>query len=361
MHPNPSVLLSDVLDAAITHHASDIYFSVDVPPTLRVNDRLMPLMHPPLAGEVIEDLMRQILDARALQEYKETWECNAALHWRNKARFRINAYRQQLMPGMVLRRIQTKIPTCEELHLPDIYQKMIMQKRGLVLLTGPVGSGKTSAIAAMIGYRNQHGSGHIITIEDPIEFVHRSQQCIITQRDVGMDTQSHEAALKNALRQRPDVVMIGELRDRETMDQAMKFAETGHLCIATVHANNAYQTIERIITMFPEEKHGQVLQSLAMNLKAIFSQRLIETKQRGRLPLLEILLNEGLVRSLISEGKVTEIREIMERNSDIGMRTFDGSLIELYKQGFLDEEAVLQVAENSAGIRMRLQQAKFSR
>lgn len=360
MRTNPQLMLSEVLDQAIQLNASDIYFSVDTPPTLRMDDRLMPLNFEPLSAETIEDILPQILDAKNLEEFKTTWECNAALHWRNKARFRINVYRQQLQPGVVLRRIQSKIPTCEELGLPDIYKEVMMLKRGLILVCGAVGTGKTSSIAAMVGHRNTHGAGHIITVEDPIEFVHTPKQCIITQRDVGMDTISHEIALKNALRQRPDVVMIGEIRDVSAMQQALRFAETGHLCIATLHSNNAYQTIERVVTFFEENQHKQVLQSLSLNLRAIFSQQLVETSDHKRVPLLEIMLNEGLIKSLIAEGRIGEIREMMERNVDRGMRTFDYSILELVRDKRIDEETALKYAENAAGMRLRIQQAKYS-
>lgn len=340
--------------------ASDLYLTKGRPAMLRSGSTLSPIGEI-LDGATINDMIRQVLTADQYQQYLRDWEFNSAYHFNDQARFRINAFRQQQEPGMVVRRISTKIPNFDDLNLPSAYQKLAMEKRGLVLLVGPTGSGKSSSLAAMVGYRNQNGSGHIITIEDPIEFIHQHQGCIITQRDVGIDTVSFEAALKNALRQRPDVVLIGEIRDRDAMEHAINFAETGHLCLATLHANNSYQAVERVLSFFPEEKQKQVLMNLALNLRGILSQRLLPNKQGKRSIAVEIMLNEGLVRQLIEEGKVKDIRAVMEKNHDMGMQSFDQSLLALYQRGEITEEQALAESDNAPGLRLQISQARSLR
>lgn len=354
---NQPLHLSHLLDSMIAKDAADLYLTKGCPATLRLNDKLEQ-MGDPLTGEHITALIREVLTPEQFHIYEQTWEFNSAYHWNEQARFRINVFRQQQEPGIVIRRISTKIPSFADLNLPDAYQKLVMEKRGLVLIVGPTGSGKSSSLAAMVGHRNRNSHGHIITIEDPIEFVHHHQGCIITQRDVGIDTVSFEAALKNALRQRPDVVLIGEIRDREAMEHAVNFAETGHLCLATLHANNAYQTIERILSFFPEEKHRQVLMNLALNLRGILSQRLLPNKHGRRSIATEILLNEGLVKKLIEEGKIKEIRNVMEKNRDMGMQSFDQSLLDLFIRGEITEEQALAESDNAPGLRLQISQAR---
>jgi twitching motility protein PilU len=338
--------------------ASDLYLTVGRPAALRLSDTIHDI-GAPLTREDVQTALSQLLTEDQIAEFESTLEFNSAYGWDNKARFRINALMQQQEPALVIRQIQTVIPTFESLGLPQAYQKLIMEKRGLVLVVGPTGSGKSSTLAAMIGYRNENGSGHIITIEDPIEFLHTHKGCIVTQRDVGIDTFSFGMALKNALRQRPDLVLIGEIRDRETMEHAINFAETGHLCLATLHSNNTNQAIERILNFFPEEKHRQVLMNLSLNLKGILSQRLILNKQGKRSLAVEIMLNQGLIRQLIEEGKVKDIKPVMEKNSDYGMRTFDQSIVDLFNKGMIDEDEAVAESDNPANMRLQIKQARM--
>ncbi len=352
---NSDVLFHNMLE----QNASDLYITVGCPASFRSDQGIQP-MGEVLTGEVIYRLIDELLTPQQRTEFDEKMEFNTAYGWQEKGRFRINAFMQQHEPGMVIRRINTSIPTFEELNLGQAYQDLVMHKRGLVLIVGPTGSGKSSSLAAMIGHRNTNGSGHIITVEDPIEFKHNHKGCIVTQRDVGIDTVSFEAALKNALRQRPDVVLVGEIRDRDAMEHAINFAETGHLCLATLHANNCPQTIERILSFFPEEKHRQVLMNLALNLKGILSQRLIQSRAGGRCIVSEIMLNEGLIRELIEEGNIKEIRQAMERNSDIGMQTFDQALLARYVRGEVTEEVALAESDNPQNLKLKMKQAAAS-
>ncbi len=352
--------LTSLLEEMLAQDASDLYLTKGSPATLRLNANLKAIGDV-LDGDAIDAMIKEALTPEQYQAFLKEWEYNTALQRGPQARFRVNVFRQQQEPGMVIRRISTKIPNFEELNLPDAYRKLAMEKRGLVLLVGPTGSGKSSSLAAMVGHRNRTGSGHIITIEDPIEFIHQHEGCIITQRDVGIDTVSFGAALKNALRQRPDVVLIGEIRDREAMEHAINFAETGHLCLATLHANNSYQTIERILSFFPEEKQRQVLMNLALNLRGVLSQRLLPNRHGGRSIAVEILLNEGLVRQLIEEGKIKEIRNVMEKNRDMGMQSFDQSLLELFIRGEITEEQALAESDNAPGLRLQISQARSMR
>lgn len=335
--------------------ASDLYLTVGRPASFRVHDKLE-VLGEDLDEGTIYALIQQLLTERQFHQFCEDFEFNTAYELEEEARFRVNALMQQQHPAMVIRRISMKIPTFAELKLPEQYRKLVMEKRGLVLLVGPTGSGKSSSLAAMIGHRNHSAPGHIITIEDPIEFLHKHGQCIVTQRDVGIDTTSFTAALKNALRQRPDLVLIGEIRDRETMEHAINFAETGHLCLATLHSNNAYQAIERILSFFPEEKHRQVLMNLALNLKGILSQRLVPNKYNTRSIAVEIMLNQGLVRQLVEQGKTKEIRAVMEKNSDMGMQTFDQSLLTLVYRGEISETVALAESDDPAGLSLKIKQ-----
>lgn len=353
--PLPS--LPELLEAMLAQKASDLYLTYGTVPSLRVDEEIVRLGDTPLDDDALNAYMGDLLTPEQRDEFDTTLELNTAIPFGDHARFRINVYRQQQHNGAVIRNISMRIPTPEELDLPSVFIDLIMQKRGLVLVVGPTGSGKTTSLAAMIGHRNRHGHGHIITIEDPIEFIHTHEQCIVSQRDVGIDTYSYGMALKNALRQRPDVILIGEIRDRETMEHAVSFAETGHLCVATLHSNNANQTIERILNFFPEDKHLQILANLSLNLRGIVSQRLVSTINSNKRALaVEIMLNNGLIRQLIEEGKVRQIKEMIERGNSDGMRTMDQSLLELWKQKIISPEVAIAEADNSANMRLALRQ-----
>ena len=342
----------------VNHKASDLYLTYGSVPSLRIGDTLLPVGHEPLNDADIHQLYTEITTPTQREEFESTFELNTALPWKDAARFRINLFYQQGHIGIVIRRIQLEIPSLHELNLPPVYGDLSLQLRGLILVVGPTGAGKTTSLAAMVGHRNTHGHGHIITVEDPIEFIHLHNTCIITQRDVGLDTYSYAIALKNALRQRPDLVVVGEIRDREVMEQAMYFAETGHLCIATLHANNSSQAIERVLNFFPEERHRQVLFNLSINLKAVLSQRLLRNVKGTRTLACEVLLNTGLIRTLIEENKVRQIREMIEKGTSEGMQTFDQHIYALIKQGLISEEVALAEADNPSNLRLRLSQKK---
>lgn len=350
-----------LLQLAIDERASDIYLTYGCPPCLRINDVISPAGEELLDDKALNALLHALVDEEKLEEFEATMEMNTAINWHNRARFRINAFRQQQHTAVVIRRIQTEIPSLQSLRLPKPYGDLVMEKRGLVLVVGPTGSGKSTSLASMIGHRNTYGHGHIITIEDPIEFVHSHQGCIISQRDVGIDTYSYALALKNALRQTPDVVLIGEIRDRETMEQAINFAETGHLVLATLHTKNASQAIERIINFFPEEKHSQLLLNLSLNLRGVLSQRLVKTVRQSRTIAVEVMLNQGLVRSLIEEGKPKEIKDVMEKNRSLGMQTFEQALLDLYRNGEITEDVALQEADNPANLKLQIRNVKLEK
>lgn len=350
--------IDTLLEAMVARKASDLYLTHGSPPSLRIGDNILPLGTEPLDDDKLRTLLEQLLNDMQRDEFESTLELNTALLWNETARFRVNVFRQQAHDGIVIRRIEMHIPTLAELELPKIYGDLVMMKRGLILLAGPTGSGKTTSLAAMVGHRNDHGSGHIITVEDPIEFVHRHNHCIISQRDVGLDTYSYAIALKNALRQRPDLVVIGEVRDREVMEQAIYFAETGHLCIATIHANNSSQAIERVLNFFPEERHHQILLNLALNLRGVLSQRLITTNKGKRKLAIEIMLNSGLIRQLIEEGKIRQIRDMIERGGSEGMQTFDQHLISLFEDKIITDEIAIAEADNPSNMRMQINHRK---
>lgn len=350
--------INHLLEAMVTRRASDLYITHGAPASLRINDVIAPIDRATLTDEDIARFIGQLLTAEQADEFHSTFELNMALNFNEAARFRVNVFRQQAHDGIVIRRIENKIPNLETLKLPAIYGELAMEKRGLILVSGQTGSGKSTSLAAMVGHRNTYGQGHIITVEDPIEFVHQHGKCIVTQRDVGLDTYSYALALKNALRQRPDMVVIGEVRDREVMEQAIYFAETGHLCIATIHANNASQTIERVINFFPEERHAQILLNLSLNLRATLSQRLMRTIDGGRTLALEIMLNRGLIKQHIELGKIRQLREMIEKGSTDGMQTFDQHLLKLYAQGTITEEVALAESDSVANLRLQIQNLK---
>jgi len=352
--------INETLAQFVEVGASDCYLTVDAPPNFRFANGIKNYNSEKLTQQDIEDALKELIPEDAILEFESTLEYNTALVW-NNARFRMNVFRQRKQTGVVLRRISTDIPTIEKLGLPPIYGELSLEKRGLILLVGATGSGKSTSLAAMLGHRNINGSGHIVTIEDPIEFIHDHGNCIFMQRDVGIDTYSFGIALKNTLRQSPDVIVIGEIRDRETMEHAIMFSETGHLCIATLHANNANQAIERVTNFFPEEKHKQILLNLSLNLKAILSQRLVVNKQKERSIAVEIMLNSGVIRELIAEGRVKEMREHIEKGSVQGMQTFEQALFVLYTNGTISEEVALAESDNPANLRLIIKQYEMGR
>ena len=349
-----------VLEEFVQTGASDCYFTVDSPPCLRFGHLIEQFPSARLTQEDMEQALQKLFSPDIIAEFESTLEYNTALVW-NHARFRVNLFRQRKYTGMVLRRINTDIPSLRQLDLPPVYGDLMMEKRGLILVVGQTGAGKSTSMAAMIGHRNTYGSGHIVTIEDPIEFMHTHNKCIITQRDVGIDTYSFGIALKNTLRQSPDVIVIGEIRDRETMEHAIVFSETGHLCLATLHANNSHQAIERIINFFPEEKHKQILLNLSLNLKGVLSQRLVKTKDGNRTAALEIMLNQGIIRELIVEGHIKELREHIEKGRDRGMQSFDQALLYLYASDMISEEVALAESDNPGNLRLAIKQHELSK
>lgn len=341
--------------------ASDLYLTHGFPPTLRVDNELVPIHPVPLDEEAINDILGSILTSRQQRDFESRMELNTALDMGGYGRFRVNVYKQRQVPGLVIRRIISKIPSLEELKLPPVLASIAMEKRGLVLVTGMTGSGKSTTLATMLNHRNEREQGHILTIEDPIEYYHEHKKSVVTQREVGVDTESYAMALKNALRQRPDVILIGEIRDMTVMEQALAIAETGHLCLATLHTNNAYQAIERIVNFFPEESHAQVRLNLSMNLKAIISQRLLPSAKGGLVPALEIMINQALIRELIQRGDYEKITEIMEQNRPIGMCTFDQSLLELFAAGLISEETAITQSDRSSDMSVKIRQYKLGK
>lgn len=341
--------------------ASDLYLTNGFKPSLRIENHLELIGDTVLNEEIIQEILSSILTARQMRDFESKMELNTALDMGEYGRFRVNVFRQRQMPGLVIRRIISKIPSLAELKLPNVLSQMAMEARGLVLVTGMTGSGKSTTLASMLNYRNERTEGHILTIEDPIEYYHEHKKSVVTQREVGVDTESYFIALKNALRQRPDVILIGEIRDREVMEQALTIAETGHLCLATLHTNNAYQAIERIVNFFPEEFHNQTRLNLSMNLKSIISQRLLPSQLGGQVPALEILVNQALIREQIQSGDYEKIPEVMEQNSSIGMCTFDQSLIRLYAEGHISEETAITQSDKSSDMAVKIRQIKLGK
>ncbi|SDD94196.1 PilT/PilU family type 4a pilus ATPase [Aquimonas voraii] len=339
--------------------ASDLFITSGMPPTIKVHGRLQPITQTPLTPQQSRDLVLNVMTPNQREEFEKTHECNFAIGVSGVGRFRVSCFYQRNQVGMVLRRIETRIPTCDELNLPPVIKTLSMTKRGIVILVGATGTGKSTTLAAMLGYRNQNSSGHIITIEDPIEYVHKHEGCIITQREVGIDTDSWEAALKNTLRQAPDVIMIGEVRTREGMDHAIAFAETGHLVLCTLHANNANQAMDRIINFFPEDRRGQLLMDLSLNLKGVVAQQLIPTPDgKGRRVALEVLLGTPLVQDYIREGEIHKLKEVMKESTNLGMKTFDQALFELYQAGEISYEDALRHADSTNEVRLKIKLAQ---
>ena len=334
---------------------SDLFISADFPPSIKSQGAMKALSQQRLTGDVTRALAYAIMNDKQRREFDTEMECNFAISLPNVCRFRVNVYVQQQNVAMVIRTIASEIPTFEKLELPDILKDVVMTKRGLVLVVGGTGSGKSTTLAAMIDYRNANSAGHIITVEDPVEYVHRNKNCLVTHREVGVDTHSWHNALKNTLRQAPDVVLIGEIRDTETMEHAIAFAETGHLCLGTLHANNANQTMDRIINFFPEERRNQLLMDLSSNLRAIVSQRLVRTEDgKGRKAAIEILLNTPTIAEMIFKGNFHAIKEIMQKSRELGMCTFDQALYELYNKGYISYEEALRNADSANGLRLQI-------
>jgi twitching motility protein PilU len=334
---------------------SDLFITAGFPPAMKIDGKMTPATTQPLSPQHTQELARAIMNDKQAAEFEATKECNFAISPASIGRFRVNAFMQQGRVGMILRTINVQIPEMEDLKLPPVLKDVVMTKRGLVLFVGGTGSGKSTSLAAMIGYRNQNSYGHIITIEDPVEYVHDHRNCVITQREVGVDTDSWEVALKNTLRQAPDVILIGEIRDREVMEHAIAFAETGHLAMGTLHANNANQAIDRIINFFPEERRPQLLMDLSLNLKAIVSQRLIPVKEgKGRAAAVEILLNSPLIADLIFKGEIHEVKEIMKKSRELGMKTFDMALFDLFEEGRISYDDALRFADSMNEVRLMI-------
>jgi twitching motility protein PilU len=333
--------------------ASDLFISAGVAPSIKINGQMIPMSSNALSPEQAREVVLGVMNDQQRREFVRDKECNFAISSRGIGRFRVSAFYQRNLVGMVLRRIETKIPTSDELGLPEIVKELAMTKRGLIIFVGATGTGKSTSLASMIGHRNENSRGHIITVEDPIEFVHQHHGCIVTQREVGIDTESFEVALKNMLRQAPDVIMIGEVRTREAMEQAITFAETGHLCLCTLHANNANQALDRIIHFFPADRHPQLWMDLSLNLKAMIAQQLVPTRDgQGRRACVEVLLNTPLASDLIRKGDVTGIKDLMRNSTEQGMQTFDQALYDLYLAGEITYQDAIAHADSANDLRL---------
>ncbi len=347
--------LDRLLSLMVEKGASDLFITAGVPPSMKLHGKIAPVTTTPLSPEKTREICLSVMNDRQRKEFMAAKELNFAVSARGVGRFRASAFFQRNLVGMVLRRIETKIPQVDDLGLPEIIKELAMTKRGLIIFVGATGAGKSTSLASMIGHRNKNSKGHIISIEDPIEFIHQHQGCVITQREVGIDTDSFEVALKNTLRQAPDVILIGEVRSRETMDHAIAFAETGHLCLCTLHANNANQALDRIIHFFPADRHSQLWMDLSLNLKAIIAQQLIPTPDgAGRRACLEVLLNTPLAADIIRKGEVHELKELMKKSNELGMQTFDQALYELYDAGEITYEDALAHADSPNDLRLMI-------
>ena len=346
---------NDLLRIMIQREGSDLFLTTGAPPSMKAYGKLVPMSTQPLPAGAVKQIAYQIMSPEQIKEFEKSPEMNLAISDPGIGRFRVNIFQQRGQIAIVARNIKTEIPSWQSLGLPEVLTKLIMQKRGLVLFVGATGSGKSTSLAALIDYRNTHSDGHIITIEDPVEFVHQHKKSIINQREVGVDTKSYVEALKNTLRQAPDVILIGEIRSQETMEHALAFAETGHLCLSTLHANNANQALDRIINFFPEERHKQLFMDMSLNLQGLVSQRLIPTVNGKRAAAIEILLGTPRVCDLIKQGKVDEIKEVMEKSENQGMKTFDSALFDLYKAGRISLEETLKNADSKNNLRLKVQ------
>ncbi|MBI2397643.1 MAG: PilT/PilU family type 4a pilus ATPase [Xanthomonadales bacterium] len=354
-----SVDFTSFLKLMVHKKGSDLFITAGIPPSMKVNGRIAPITQAPLTPQQSRDMVLNVMTPSQREEFEKTHECQFAISLQGVGRFRVSCFYQRNQVGMVLRRIETRIPGVEELGLPPVVKTLAMTKRGLIMFVGATGTGKSTSLAAMIGYRNQNSTGHIITIEDPIEFVHKHEGCIITQREVGIDTDTWDNALKNTLRQAPDVILIGEVRTRETMEHAIAFAETGHLCLCTLHANNANQALDRVLHFFPEDRRPQLLMDLSLNLKGVVAQQLVPTPDgKQRRAAMEILLGTPLVQDFIRDGEIHRIKEVMKESTNLGMRTFDQSLFELYQAGEISYEDALRHADSANEVRLRIKLAQ---
>jgi twitching motility protein PilU len=348
-------LMQDLLKRMVEKKGSDLFITAGFPPAVKIDGEIRPQSDRVLMPEQAATLVRAIMNDRQTRDFDSTKECNFAIAPPGIGRFRVSAFVQQGYIGCVIRTIVAKIPTFEELELPPILKEVVLTKRGLVIVVGGTGSGKSTTLAAMVGYRNEKTHGHIVTIEDPVEFVHPHRGCVITQREVGVDTESWHNALKNTLRQAPDVILIGEIRDRDTMEYGIQFAETGHLVLSTLHANSANQALDRIINFFPDERREQLLMDLSLNIRGMISQRLIPRESgTGRIAAMEIMLNSPLIQDLIFKGEVAQIKEVMARSNRLGMKTFDQALYELYEAGAISYEDALRNADSKNELRLRI-------
>jgi twitching motility protein PilU len=350
-----SKFVNDLLRLMVTRNGSDLFLTADFPPAIKVDGKVTKVSPQPLTGAHTMALARAIMNDKQASDFERTKECNFAIAPQGIGRFRCSAFLQQSHVGIVLRTIPAEIPTIDSLGLPRVLKDVALTKRGLIIMVGATGSGKTTSQAAMLDWRNENTFGHIITVEDPVEFVHPHKNCIVTQREIGIDTDSWEMALKNALRQAPDVILMGEIRDRETMDLAIAFAETGHLCMATLHANSSNQALDRMINFFPEERRTQLLMDLSLNMKALISQRLLPRQEgKGRAAAVEILLNTPLVADLIFQGKVGELKDLMRRSRELGMQTFDQALFDMYEANLITYEDALRNADSVNDLRLQI-------
>jgi twitching motility protein PilU len=350
-----SKFVNDLLRLMVTRNGSDLFLTAEFPPAIKVDGKIAKVSPQPLTGQHTLALARAVMNDKQAAEFERTKECNFAVSPQGIGRFRVNAFMQMGNVGLVFRTIPQNIPTIDSLGLPPILKEVCMTKRGLVIMVGATGSGKSTSLAAMVDWRNDHSWGHIITVEDPVEFVHSHKNCIVTQREVGLDTEGWEAALKNTLRQAPDVILMGEIRDRETMEHAVAFAETGHLCMATLHANSSNQALDRIINFFPEERRAQLLMDLSLNLKGIISQRLLPRQEgKGRIAAVEIMLNTPLVADMIFKGEVGELKELMKRSRELGMQTFDQALFDLFENNLITYEDALRNADSVNDLRLQI-------
>jgi len=352
---NATQFIHELLELLVRQKGSDLFITADFPPAVKVDGRISPVSKTVLTPQHTIELVRSVMNDKQASEFESTKECNFAINPPGIGRFRVNAFVQQGKVGMVLRTILMTIPRFDELNLPPILRDAVMSKRGIMMFIGPTGCGKSTSMASLLDYRNENTFGHIITVEDPIEFVHQHKHCIVTQREVGVDTDGWQIALKNTLRQAPDVILIGEVRDRETMDHAIAFAETGHLCLTTLHANSTNQALDRIVNFFPEDRRPQLLMDLSLNIRAFVAQRLIPRRDgRGRIPAVEVMLNSPLISDLIFKGDVSGIKDLMKRSREIGMQTFDQSLFDLYEGGFITYEDALRNADSINDLRLQI-------
>ncbi|HSC74879.1 MAG TPA: PilT/PilU family type 4a pilus ATPase [Pseudomonadales bacterium] len=351
--------ISKLLALMVEKGASDLFLTAGIPPSIKLNGKVVPVTNTPLTPELTREVVFGLMNEKQRDEFTQKLELNFAVSARGIGRFRANAFYQRNLAGAVLRRIETKIPGVDDLALPEVIKELAMTKRGLVIFVGATGTGKSTSLAAMIGHRNRNSKGHIITIEDPIEFIHQHAGCIVTQREVGIDTESFEVALKNTLRQAPDVILIGEVRSRETMDHAIAFAETGHLCLCTLHANNANQALDRIIHFFPADRHSQLWMDLSLNLKAIVAQQLVPTPDgNSRRAVIEVLLNTPLASDMIRKAEIHGLKELMKKSTELGMQTFDQALFNLYDSGEITYDDALLHADSPNDLRLMIKLAQ---